>query len=175
MSDFTGLIGDDFVQLHIDMMTEIISACSVECTAIYGVTLYDDCPNCVFDPIGNKSANRYQTGGPAPFTVGQCPLCAGAGKIANEQTETICLAPIYDYKSWIPGITSNVQSPYGFVQTLSMFDDTYDTIRQVKEIILDTSLDSHVKARFEKHGEPYPCGLGHTKVVVAMWKRIENG
>ena len=130
--------------------------------------------NCIFDPIGNKSSNRHIPGGPAPFTVGQCPMCAGVGKIPNEQTSTLSLAPIYDYKGWIPGITSNVRSPGGFVQTISAFS-TYDTLRQAKEVIMDTAIDSSTRARFERYGEPEPCGIGASSFVLTMWKRIENG
>lgn len=171
---FAGLISTEFKTLHVQMITELISGCSVTCTVTFGVTLYNDCPNCLFDPIGNKSANRYQTGGPAPFTVGQCPMCAGVGKIPDEQTSTLSLAPIYDYKSWIPGITSNVRSPNGFVQTISAFS-TYDTLKQAKEVIMDTAIDSSTRARFERFGEPEPCGMGASSFVLTMWKRIENG
>jgi hypothetical protein len=42
-------------------------ACTVPCTLEYGVTKYDDCNNCVYDPIGRKSSNVYEAGGPVPF------------------------------------------------------------------------------------------------------------
>lgn len=174
MSNFTNLLDNNFKQLYIDMITEVVRACSVTCTVTFGITLWTDCSNCTFDAIGNKSANRYQTGGPAPFTVGQCPMCAGAGKIPDEQTASISLAPVYDYKSWIPGLASNVQSPNGFVQTISVFS-TYDTLRQAKEVIMDTAIDSSTRARFEKHREPEPCGMGASSFVLTMWKRVENG
>ena len=174
MASFVGLISSAFKQLHIDMITEVIRGCSVTCTIITGVTLYDDCVNCVFDPIGNKSSNRYQSGGPAPFTVGLCPMCAGAGKIPNEQTTSISLAPIYDFRQWIPSINAPVGSPEGFLQTLSLFS-TYDDLKQAKELIVDTSIDTSVRPRFERHGEPEPCGLGSSSFIITMWKRIENG
>ncbi len=171
---FNGMITDSFKQLHVNMITEVIRGCSVDCKLYFGVTKYSDCANCVYDPIGNKSANRYQTGGPAPFAMGQCPMCGGAGKIADEQTEDIKLCPLYDYKSWIPGISSNVQSPEGFVQTVSAFS-TFSTLRRAKEIIIDTSLDKIVRPRFEIHSEPEPCGMGASDFCLTMWKRIENG
>jgi hypothetical protein len=33
------------------------AACTVPCTLEYGITKYDDCDNCVYDPIGRKSSN----------------------------------------------------------------------------------------------------------------------
>jgi len=172
---FNGMITDSFKNLHVNMIKEVIRGCSVDCTVYFGITKYDDCANCIYDPIGNKSANRYQTGGPAPFAMGQCPMCGGAGKIGNEQTETIKLAPIYDYKSWIPGISSNVQSPEGFVQSVSVLEDTFSTLRRAKEIIFDSSIDTIVRPRFEIYSEPEPCGMGSSTFCLTMWKRIENG
>ncbi len=172
MSVFTNLISPAFKQLHVDMITELIRGCSVTCTLSFGVTLYVSCANCIFDPIGNKSSNRYLSGGPAEFSTGMCPMCGGAGKIPDVQTETISLVPIFDYKGWIPGLT--VASPDGFVQTLSVFS-TFDILKRAKDIIIDTSIDLSVRPRFERHGEPEPCGIGTSDFVLTLWKRIENG
>lgn len=173
MSKFTNLLTNTFKQYHVDMITETLRCCNVTCTVITGVTKYTDCPNCIFDPIANRSTNRYQAGGPISFSVGLCPYCNGIGKIPDEQTETVTLCPIYDYKSWIPQIESNVESPEGFVQTLSLFS-TYSTLEQAKEIIIDTSIDTNVRPRFERYSEPQPCGFGSSDFIVTMWKRIEN-
>ena len=174
MTIFTGLISEDLQNFHRDMIIEVLRACSVSCTISYGVTKYDDCDNCVFDPIGNKSANRYQSGGPAPFTVGNCPLCAGAGKIATETTDTISLAVLYDFKDWLP-LGVNVQSPKGYIQTIGIWDDVYTKITRAKDILVNTGLSEDVNFKFEKYGEPWPCSFGHNHFCVAMWKRIENG
>lgn len=174
MSDFTGLITDEFKQLHIDAITEVIRGCSVPCQLIFGATKFTDCPNCIFDVGAGKSSNRYQANGPIPFNSGLCPYCNGIGKIADEQTESISLCPIYDYKSWIPDINSNVQSPYGFVQTLSAYNTTYSKLLQAKEILINTDQNSKVRSRFERYGEPQPCGLGSSAFVSTMWKRIES-
>lgn len=174
MSLFTGLISTTFKQHHIDMITEVIRGSSVTCQLIFGITLYADCPNCEYDPIGNKSSNRYESGGPSPFTVGSCPVCMGVGKIPNEETEEISLAPIYDYKEWIPEISSNVRSPYGFVQTLSLLE-TYPSLQRAKEVIIDTCITSTARQRFERYQEPQVGGLGSSAFVMVLWKRIESG
>lgn len=173
MSDFTGLISAEFKQLHIDMITEVIRGSSVICSLVRGNTKFTDCPNCVYDSVNQRSSNRYQSGGPIAFTFGVCPYCHGIGKVPSEQISTISLAPIYDYKHWVPGLAANVQSPYGFVQTLSLFN-TYDDLKEAKEIIIDTSINSQVKARFERYQEPQPCGLGSSSFIMTLWKRIEN-
>jgi len=171
---FDGLISDAFKDCWTDAITELVRGCGVTATLIYGVTKFTDCPNCIYDPIGGKSSNRYETGGPIPFSFGICPMCAGVGKIPDEQTATVLVMPIYDYKSWIPGITSNIQSPYGFVQTLSAWS-TRDEIRRAKEILIHVGLDSDEKARFERHALPEPCGLGNDEFIVTMWRMIESG
>lgn len=168
---FSGLINSDLKQLHADAMTELVTGVAIECELIFGQTLFSDCPNCIFDPIGNKSSNRYQSGGPTPFQ-GICPVCHGAGKFSDEQTEPINLAIIYDYKDWL-SLSIQVNSPEGFVQTLSLLS-TLDKLKQAKEIIVDTSLEASVRQRFERYGEPQPCGFGQATIVVTMWKRIEN-
>jgi len=173
MSKFDNLISSAFKQIHIDAMTEVMRGCAVPCQLIFGSTKFVDCANCIFDPIGNKSSNRYQSGGPVAFTVGVCPMCYGVGKIPDQKTENINLCPIYDYKGWIPNITSAVDSPFGYVQTLSVFS-TYDSLVQAKEVLINTDTNSEVKARFERNGEPQPCGIGSSSFLATMWKRIEN-
>lgn len=167
---FAGLINNRFKQLYIDAITEVIRGYSVTCTLIYGQTLFTDCPNCIFDPISGRSSGRYQTGGSSPFT-GVCPICFGAGRLASESTSTISLAVVYNYKEWIPMM--HVQSPNGYVQTISAAD-TIEDLKRAKEIIVDTSLAEHVRQRFERASEPQPYGIGDATVIATMWKRIEN-
>ena len=174
MSDFDGLISSEFKQLHIDMITEVLRGCNVPCQLIYGNTLFTDCPNCIYDSLSGRSSGRYEAGGPIPFYSGTCPYCNGIGRIPTESTDTINLCPIYDYRSWVPTINSNVNSPYGYVQTLSLFS-TYSTLQRAKEIIINTDITSTVKARFERNGEPQSCGMGSSSFIATMWKRIENG
>lgn len=173
MSDFTGLISDDFKQLHVDMITEVIRGASVECTLIYGDTKFTDCPNCIFSPLTGKSSNIYEAGGPIPFTFGICPYCKGAGKLPIESTTIIDLALIFDYKSWIPGLSTNIQSPNGFVQTISLFD-TFEDLKNAKELLVQEGVEQYIRYRFERYSEPEPCGLGSHSFIATMWKRIEG-
>ena len=49
--------------------------------------------NCIFDPVGKKSSNRWRTGGPLFFPNGAiCGLCNSAGGAhATENSDTINL------------------------------------------------------------------------------------
>jgi hypothetical protein len=161
--------------IHKNMITEVIRTYSVPCKIIYGDTVFIDCPNCDFDPVSGKSTNRYTAGGPVPFTKGVCPYCHGAGRIAQEETETVNLAPVYDYKKWIPGLIPQIQSPHGLVQTVSLFDETFDKLRRAKELIINTDIESHVNTRFQRFSDPEPCGIGKADFVITLWQRIEGG
>lgn len=174
---FLGLINEEFHQMYVDAIDAAIASCamSVPCRISYGVTKYSECTNCIYSPVSQRSTNKYKSGGPAPFTTGLCPLCAGAGRIPVETTEDICLTPVWDYKSWIPISSVHkilAQSPEGFVQTISKID-TVNTLKRAKDIVIDTDIENYTRHKFQRWGEPEPVGLGRSSYIVTMWKRIE--
>ncbi len=174
---FTGIITSDMKLLFtnaIDAMLES-TACTVPCRLIYGNTKFTDCSNCIISPVGGRSSNRYQSGGPAPFSFGQCPVCFGLGKIPDEQTEVVNLSVIWDYRDWISfaGVDAKTLSKEGFVQTISSLSDTLVNIKRAKSLIIDTDIEKYVHHRFDRHGEPNPIGLGADTYIVTMWKSIE--
>ena len=59
---FSGIISSDFKQLFNNAISSLLynDALTLPCTLHYGVTKYNDCGNCVFDPIGNKSSNNFK-------------------------------------------------------------------------------------------------------------------
>jgi len=170
---FDGIITSEFKSLHTDAITEVIRGCSRPCRLIYGQTKFDDCPNCIYDPIGRKSANRYQAGGPMPFGVGICPLCHGQGVIPDETTLDIDLCPIWDHKSWIPQLSNVVKTPLGYVMTMSLID-SYDELKEAKEIIIDTAIENYSRNLYIRHSEPEVCGFGNADFVFVLWKRSES-
>lgn len=152
------------------MIDALIEGCEIPCTLIKGVTLFTACPNCIFDPIGNKSANRYAAGGPMPFTVGQCPMCHGVGRIPDEQTSTINLVPLWDSKDWVGVGDLKIGNPNEFVQTLSKIE-TFDDLVEAKDIIIDTNITNYTRNIFTRKSEPQPCGFGASSYIFTMWKR----
>jgi len=172
MSIFTGLISSAFKQLHADAIIEVVRGSAIPCTLVYANPPSTTCPNCIFDNAGNKSSGRYKAGGAQTF-VGICPICLGRGILIVETSVSIDLALIYDSKSWIP-LRTGVNSPLGFVQTLSLLS-TMDDIKKAKELITDVvDLSTQVRQRFERYGEPETCGFGQSTIIATMWKRIEN-
>jgi hypothetical protein len=104
MNAFSGIISTDLKTLHSNMISAMLydDACTIPCTLNYGITKYEDCENCSYDSIGQKSANRYVSGGPVPFPFGTiCPMCDGRGKRGVETSESINLMVIWNYKEFI--------------------------------------------------------------------------
>jgi len=170
MSLFDNIITDEFKQIHADQITEVVRACSRPCRLIYGQTKFDDCPNCIYDPIGRKSSNRYQAGGPMPFGIGICPMCHGIGRIPDETTVDINLCPIWDHRSWIPQIAQQVHTPLGFVMTMSLVN-TYDELKEAKEVVIDTDVEQYSRNLYVRHSEPEICGFGRADFIFVLWKR----
>lgn len=169
---FDGIITDDFKELHYQAVSEVISACARPCTLRYGVTLYTDCENCIYDPMTGRSSNRYQTDGPIPFNTGVCPYCNGVGKLPDEKTETLNICLIWEQKEFIPDFRRIVNSPDGYLMTISEIG-TLDEIKEAKEIIADTSIQSYITNTYIRRSEPMVCGFGRSDFVFCLWQRIE--
>jgi hypothetical protein len=70
---------------------DLIDQTGFSCKLYYPPRM-ESCVNCVVDPIGRKSSNKYLHGGPIPFPFGGiCPLCNGAGFHATETYDTITM------------------------------------------------------------------------------------
>ena len=172
VSPFVGLITSDMKTLFTNAINALLEddSCTLICRFIYEGTKFEDCINCLLGPSG-RSANIYQDGGPIPFRSGQtCPLCGGVGKIISDSTETINMMVIWNYKEWVP-MNASINVPEGSIQTLSKLA-TLDEIKRVNEIIVDTDIESYVKHRFQREGEPNPCGFGASSYVATIWKPV---
>lgn len=147
------------------------SACTVPCTLEYGVTKYEDCSNCVYDPIGRKSSNVYQDGGPVPFPFSTiCPMCNGEGKKSVVSTEGINLLVVYDPKDFI-GWDKTVNKPDGYIQTMAKINAT-PKLQRAKSITVATDIDNYFTRKYERAGEPFPCGFGNNAFIVCNWRRL---
>ena len=72
MNPFSGIIDSSLKSVFNNAISAILEndALTIACTLEYGITKYEDCVNCLYDPIGQKSSNRFQDGGPVPFPFG---------------------------------------------------------------------------------------------------------
>ena len=95
---------------------------TTKCQLNLGVSKREICPNCIYDPGLKKSSNRYKTGGPIPFSIGQmCPYCYGIGWSGEEKIEIVYLAIIADHKKWINPPTT-IAIPDNMIQTICKMD-----------------------------------------------------
>jgi len=179
---FSGIITQAFKDTHKNMIDALLddNACTVPCRIRYGGTKWADCTNCIYDAIGGKSANRYQTGGPVSFPNGQiCPVCNGSGKTGSTVDETIYLAPIWDSREWIDmggGATfdrasNTARTASTWVQTLGKIV-LYPKLKRAKTIFIDTDIENYGMQEFTRQGDPEPCGLGAGNFVVTMWSKV---
>jgi hypothetical protein len=169
---FEDLITDEFKGIHKKMIDAMLAddKFTVPCTLNYSATKFDDCENCLYDPIGGKSSNRYQSGGPIPFYHGVCPVCNGVGKIQVTSTETIYLMPIWDSKDWYPLSQTNVNMADIEVQTMSKIT-SYESLVRATSIIIDTTVQHLGIPEFTRLGRPEICGLGQSTHLITAWKR----
>lgn len=148
------------------------SGLTTECTINYGSKNLSQCPNCIYDVALKKSANIYKTGGPVAFDDHQiCPYCRGSGLYGSSQTETIYLAVLWDYKSWIIK-PINLENPTGYIQTICSKNYT-KKILQAEDMTIK-NLESVDSATFILDGEPTPAGLGDQNYIITQWKKIRK-
>lgn len=172
MNPFSGIISTKLKTLYNNAISALLydESLTVPCTIYYGITKYEDCANCVYDSIGQKSANRYQAGGPAPFPFGTiCPMCNGRGKRGVETTDTLNMMIIWDSTQFMPVGTVNKNE--GMIQTIT-FESNTPKLKRAKEILVENRKEGYLKNRYERDGEPEPCGLLPTNFVSCIWKRV---
>lgn len=159
-------IFDKYKSICDDMIS---SNFGVNCELIYP-SRREFCANCVFDTIGDKSANRYKHGGPQPFNFGYCPTCGGQGYKEVSNTEIIKLRVYYNPKNWIKITTStNIDESdaqvIGFLYDKPKFD-------RADEIMLDSDQEGYQRYKFTKNSDSIPHGLGHDRYFVCLLKRV---
>lgn len=143
---------------------------SSECLLNFGVTRRDVCPNCIYDPNLKKSSGKYKSGGPINFTLGMlCPYCHGIGFTGEENSETIYMAIIWDYKNWIT-TPDNIENPNGMVQAIGRKSDLA-LIRRAKDMTIVYPFEDRNYPRFQLYAEPTPCGLGDNNYIISLWKK----
>ena len=128
------------------------------------------CINCQFDPIGNKSNNRFRPGGPISFPDGsRCPYCNGSGRTEEENSEIIKALVSWDAKDYIDfGIS--IQNPNAVVRTKTLLK-LVPKIQRAKEAIVDYRINDILKLKCRKLRDPIPTGLKNSRYAITWWQR----
>ena len=166
----TDLITPELKALYNETIDSILKegALSIPCKLKYSGTSQTLCPNCIFDPISKRSANKFKVSGTVPFGDGQiCPVCAGRGLSQSDSEETVHLAVIFDSKYFIKWGSDSIRMPDGIIQTIC--NSSYiNKLKNSSQVIIDVNNSLYNYTRLT---EPQPAGLGDTNYILTLWQR----
>jgi hypothetical protein len=173
VNPFSGIINSAFKDIFNNAISAVLDndSLAIPCTLSYGVTKYEACANCTYDPIGQKSSNRFQNGGPVPFPFGGvCPLCNGIGRKPLITYENVFLGVVFEPREFLD-IGTPVNTADGYIQTFAKKALT-PKLQRAKEVVVATDVSSFFSHRYERVSEPVPVGLGNSEFVVCTWRRV---
>lgn len=128
---------------------------------LYYPPTFTECINCEYNQYSDK--NIHRNGGPIPFTLGDCPMCAGSCQKEVEQTEVVRMRVYSAYnKNLFKNLGINIQSPSGDFLTLFYLSDV-SKVNSANYAILNTK-------RCSLASDPIPYGFGRDRYVYAFWK-----
>lgn len=129
-----------------------------------------DCPNCIYDGIGKKSANIYQSGGPYPFDNGMiCPYCNGDGYKLDTPTEVINLRVYWTKKDWVKSV-GNIAIPDGSIMVIGFITDLPKFLK-CTEIKISNETAGYIDYKYIRSAEPFPWGLRKKRYFVGFLTR----
>lgn len=176
MNPFSGIIDSTFKQTFKNAIDALLenTALTVPCKLVFDNTKLQDCPNCVYDAISQRSSNQYQNGGPVPFVNGQiCPYCSGAGSLSFSSEEDVYLGIIKPVFFGLDQLElNNVNYVDGMVQSLCSIN-LYAKIKNASYIIVDTNLTDITISKFVRYRDPSPVGLGDNSYIITTWKNVQ--
>ncbi len=129
------------------------------------------CTNCVFS--GRGATNVYLTGGPVPFSFGNCPVCNGKGSKEEVVTDSIRLRIYWSRNNWIKGFkdgTKPFEYPEGTIQILGRMTEVPKIIKANK-IIVNSTKQEYRKWEYKLDSEPFKHGFGN-QYFVAFLSRL---
>jgi hypothetical protein len=139
----------------------------VNCTIYYPQTSV--ACDCQTDQIGQKIANRFQHGGPAPFTARGCSFCGGSGYRETTASEVIKLR-IYDQpKHWIK-VASFVNVADGDVQIIGHLRDA-PKLSNADHIIINSDQAAYGDFKYKLNSPCLPHGFKKNRYFIALLKK----
>ena len=147
------------------------TALSVPCVLNYATSNISLCSNCLYDPISQRSLNRYNQTGQAPFADNSiCPVCNGYGTIDTAKSETVYLGVIFDSKYWLKWSSNSVNIADGSVQTICNIS-LLPKIKNAQNMTMDKNISAYGNYTYVTAGDPQPAGLGDNRYIITMWSR----
>jgi hypothetical protein len=164
-------IPDDLLENAEDGFNQMLETFGRTCRLIYPAR-FVECTNCIYDPIGKKSSNRWRNGGPMPFHSGVCPLCNAQGRRATENYDDITMTV-----NWVPGRylrpTENIRVDIGSVIETRGYIADLNKVKSCQDMIVIGEVEPYGKYRFKLDGEPISTfQFVKGKYFNAKWIRI---
>ena len=161
-------------QIFDDVNTQWIDSdeIGVKVTLVYPSTI-EVCDNCQMTSYGIV----YKTGGPAPFTLGDCPACGGAQcSKENEVIEDIrCrvyFGPANFAKFNFKKLGINIDQPTGDYLIISKISDIQKIKNANYALVYSDQKNTVGQIRIELSSEPIPYGFGKDKFFFSFWTRV---
>lgn len=157
-------------QLFDDTLNELGRTCKI----VYPPKLLGNCPNCIYDPIGNKSSNKWLDGGPIAFPNGSvCPVCGGTGGEAIEQSDTIKLLIHWQPSTWGQTKIDNLRLSKGLIKASGFLTDL-PKVLQAEYLIPDVNIEAYRHYRFRLSAEPISFNnVVRDRYFDSLWERIQ--
>jgi hypothetical protein len=163
---------DEVLAIYRWSVESLIAQWGKVCRLVYPAR-WTPCPNCVWDAVGNKSSNRWKTGGPMPFPNGQtCPLCNGAGRRAEEVSEEVKLLCAWDPRNFFyPAPTVDLRSPYAVIQTKGHITDLPKFLR-ADHLVFQLPLSGYGPQNYKLLDAPADrANILQNQYCLATWER----
>jgi len=132
-----------------------------------------ECPNCIFDPIRERSSGRPKAGGPRPFRRGrQCPYCKARGFIEEQNQKCIkCLIKWNpkDLQDYDISLRDEVD-----VVRFKTYLTNYDDIVRAKTALSNVAQSEQFRVKVRKIKGPTPVGLREDRYCVSFWEVMDT-
>lgn len=166
---FSNIINSDMKALFNNAIDALLeqNSLSLPCKLKFGSNGSNMCPNCLYDPITKRSANKYNDTGLVPFYQGQiCPVCQGFGLIETDSSQTLYLGIIFDSKYFLKWGSESIN--IGNTSIQSICHTAY--LGKLTNAIELTVLTSDGEYNYTRVGSPKLLGFGDTNYAVTMWQ-----
>lgn len=147
----------------------LIDGLGKDCKLIYPAKR-QQCENCFFDSVNQRSSNIYNGTGPISFQNIQCPVCQGYGYRMIETTETIKFRLIWTDRETIVG-SLPIRVPYGLLETRGYLTD-WPKVNEAQEIIAQLPIAPYKEFRYKKMTEGFDnFSIVQNRYFTCMWER----
>lgn len=156
-----------------DGLDDFITELGKTCRLVYPSTKWESCDNCVYDPIGQKSSNRWRTGGPISFPNGTaCPQCNGQGRrsvVFYDDIKFLCELNPKNFVVPIPSL--NIRVPNSLLQTKGFITDVAK-VQKCDHLLFDIDNEYLGSRVYKLNSEPGDkSNIIQSRYFVCTWER----